>query len=101
MLALISPALPCDTSSFSADQVIAFSEGRVSDCFGETFRATDQHVRTPTIARGRMLLIDEVTTFDPVADHGGAVIYVRKTTSRRMNGFLKVISRMTPACPEL
>ena len=59
------PALICDRSAFSAEQVTAFSEGRVVDCFGAAFRATQSHVRTPTVARGRMLLFDEVTAFDP------------------------------------
>jgi 3-hydroxymyristoyl/3-hydroxydecanoyl-(acyl carrier protein) dehydratase len=53
----------CERSSFSAAQVTAFSEGRVVECFGDAFAAAQVHVRTPTIARGRMLLFDDVVEF--------------------------------------
>ncbi len=59
------PAVHCERRSFTAEQVIAFSEGRVVECFGEAFRAAENHVRTPTIARGRMLFFNDVVTFDP------------------------------------
>ncbi len=55
----------CEKTSFTAEQVIAFSEGRVVECFGDAFRAAENHVRTPTLARGRMLMFDEVVDFDP------------------------------------
>ena len=57
------PAVACERSSFSAAQVTAFSEGRVVECFGDAFAAAQVHVRTPTIARGRMLLFDDVVEF--------------------------------------
>ncbi len=58
---------PCAATrtSFTAEQVIAFSEGRVVECFGEAFQAAENHVRTPTIARGRMLMFDDVVDFRP------------------------------------
>jgi PfaB family protein len=59
------PAVRCERSAFTTEQVIAFSEGRLVDCFGEAFRATETHVRTPAIARGRMLFFQDVITFDP------------------------------------
>ncbi|MCB0024126.1 MAG: hypothetical protein KDD91_13925, partial [Caldilinea sp.] len=59
------PAVRCERRSFTAEQVIAFAEGRVVECFGEAFRAAENHVRTPTIARGRMLFFNDVVTFDP------------------------------------
>ncbi len=62
---LDAPAVPGLPTSYSAEQVIALSEGRVVDCFGEQFWSTQTHVRTPTIASGRMLLFDEVVQFEP------------------------------------
>ena len=59
------PAVVCQRSSFSAAQVAAFAEGRVVECFGDGFAAAQVHVRTPSIARGRMLLFDEVVEFSP------------------------------------
>ncbi|MCP4211127.1 MAG: beta-ketoacyl synthase [Halieaceae bacterium] len=59
------PVVRCEKTSFTAEQVIAFSEGRVVECFGDAFRAAENHVRTPTLARGRMLMFDEVVDFDP------------------------------------
>ncbi|MFN8466920.1 MAG: hypothetical protein U0X20_15310 [Caldilineaceae bacterium] len=59
------PAVTCERSSFSAAQVAAFAEGRVVECFGEGFAAAQVHVRTPSIARGRMLLFDDVVEFSP------------------------------------
>jgi 3-hydroxymyristoyl/3-hydroxydecanoyl-(acyl carrier protein) dehydratase/1-acyl-sn-glycerol-3-phosphate acyltransferase len=59
-----APLVACDRTRFSAAQVKAFSEGRVVECFGDAFAAAQVHVRTPTVARGRMLLFDEVVEFD-------------------------------------
>jgi 3-hydroxymyristoyl/3-hydroxydecanoyl-(acyl carrier protein) dehydratase len=59
------PAVVCERSSFTAAQVTAFSEGRVVECFGHAFAAAQVHVRTPAIARGRMLLFDDVVEFAP------------------------------------
>ena len=49
---------------FSADQVRAFSEGRVFECFGAGYELAQTHTRTPGISSGRMRLIDEVTHLD-------------------------------------
>ena len=59
------PAVPVTQKAFSAEQVIAYSEGRITDCFGDAFWLTKTHVRTPSIANGSMLFFDEVTDFDP------------------------------------
>ncbi len=77
------PALLCERSSFSAEQVIAFSEGRVVECFGPAFRAAENHVRTPTIARGRMLFFNDVVTFDPTGGPWG-------------RGYLRADDHLTP-----
>ena len=58
------PAIKHNKSSFSKAEVIAFSEGRIVDCFGTEFSWTNTHTRTPAIQSGDQLFIDEVTAFD-------------------------------------
>jgi acyl transferase domain-containing protein/3-hydroxymyristoyl/3-hydroxydecanoyl-(acyl carrier protein) dehydratase/1-acyl-sn-glycerol-3-phosphate acyltransferase len=62
---LDSPAVECPRRRFSVEQVRAFSEGRVHECFGPGFELGQTHVRTPRIQGGRMLLLQQVTDFDP------------------------------------
>ena len=50
--------------SFSPEQLIAFSEGRVCECMGPGFELTACHTLTPTIQSGRMLLLERITDFD-------------------------------------
>jgi 3-hydroxymyristoyl/3-hydroxydecanoyl-(acyl carrier protein) dehydratase len=50
---------------FDSNAVRAFAEGRPGDCFGPDWAPTKAHVRSPRIGAGRLLLIDEVTEFDP------------------------------------
>ncbi len=57
-------ALP-EHRSFSPEQLIAFSEGRLPDCMGPGFELAAPHTMTPTIQAGRMLLLDRITEFDP------------------------------------
>ncbi len=61
---LDAPAKETKTS-FTKEEVIAFSEGRPWDCFGESFERTKTHTRTPQIQDGRMRFFDEVDVFDP------------------------------------
>ncbi len=63
------PAIDLGRRAFSAVEVRAFSEARVTACFGANFRTAQSHVRTPRIQPGRMLLFDEVTDFNA---RGGA-----------------------------
>ncbi len=85
----------CTKSSFDREEVVAFSEGRVVDCFGPGYEWADTHTRTPTIQAGRQLFIDEVTSFDPrggpwgrgfmrcaTADHAGRVVLRRALPER-------------------
>ncbi|MBX7197070.1 MAG: polyketide synthase dehydratase domain-containing protein [Sandaracinaceae bacterium] len=62
---LDAPAAITDKRSFTHDDLVAFSEGRVVDCFGPAFVPTQAHVRTPRIAGGRMLFLHRVDAFDP------------------------------------
>jgi len=65
------PAVPCNKSTFSGDEVRAFSEGRVLDCFGPGFEWAETHTRTPKIQAGDQLFIDEITHFDPTGGPWG------------------------------
>ncbi|MFT6393077.1 MAG: 3-hydroxymyristoyl/3-hydroxydecanoyl-(acyl carrier protein) dehydratase, partial [Ilumatobacter sp.] len=66
-----APAVICEKTSFSADEVRAFSEGRIVDCFGPGFEWTETHTRTPKIQAGNQLFIDEVTDFNPTGGPWG------------------------------
>lgn len=86
----IPPNLPFDPVDppptgrrFDADAVRAFADGRPYDCFGPAWKATRSHVRTPRIDSGRLLLIDEVTAFEPT---GGA----------KGRGYLRAETRIHP-----
>jgi 3-oxoacyl-(acyl-carrier-protein) synthase/3-hydroxymyristoyl/3-hydroxydecanoyl-(acyl carrier protein) dehydratase/1-acyl-sn-glycerol-3-phosphate acyltransferase len=59
------PAAITDKRSFTHEDLVAFSEGRVVDCFGPAFMPTQAHVRTPRIAGGRMLFLHRVDAFEP------------------------------------
>ncbi|MEI8258270.1 MAG: fatty acid desaturase, partial [Deltaproteobacteria bacterium] len=61
---LDAPVAICTRDRFSASDITALIEGRLTDCFGPGFERADTHTRTPTIAGGRMRLLDEVTHFD-------------------------------------
>ena len=50
--------------SYSREDVIAFSEGRIRDAFGHTHLRGSTHTLTPRIASGEMLLIDEIEVVD-------------------------------------
>ncbi|MEU3185154.1 beta-ketoacyl synthase N-terminal-like domain-containing protein [Streptomyces sp. NPDC006923] len=68
---LDAPAVPGAPSSFTAQQVLAFADGRPADCFGPGWEATRAHVRPPRIDSGRLLLLQEVTAFDPAGGPWG------------------------------
>jgi acyl transferase domain-containing protein/3-hydroxymyristoyl/3-hydroxydecanoyl-(acyl carrier protein) dehydratase len=59
------PALRTTRASFDRAAVRAFAEGAPRECFGPAFVRTQTHTRTPRIPSDRMLLLDEVTAFDP------------------------------------
>jgi 3-hydroxymyristoyl/3-hydroxydecanoyl-(acyl carrier protein) dehydratase len=59
------PAVPCTHTHFGPRQLEAFAAGRPYDCFGPGFERTETHVRSPRIQGGQMLLLSEVTDFDP------------------------------------
>ncbi|MFE5301370.1 beta-ketoacyl synthase N-terminal-like domain-containing protein [Streptomyces sp. NPDC056632] len=59
------PALPGAATAFGPDQVRAFSEGRLYDCFGTAWDATRAHIRSPRITHDDMLFLHEVTECAP------------------------------------
>ena len=65
---------------FGPDEILAFADGRLADCFGAGWRATRAQVRTPRISDGRLLLLGEVTDIDPAGGpwHRG---YLRAETA--------------------
>jgi 3-hydroxymyristoyl/3-hydroxydecanoyl-(acyl carrier protein) dehydratase len=76
---------PCvsERRSFDAQQLKAFSEGRVHECFGPGFEWAGAHTDTPSISGGRMLFLDEVTDFDPSGGPWG-------------RGYLRATDEITP-----
>jgi len=54
----------CKKTSFSRDELDAFAAGDLKNCFGAEFGVANTHTRTPTIAAGKKLLIDEVSHFE-------------------------------------
>jgi len=54
----------CKKTSFSRPELDAFAEGDLKKCFGAEFSIASTHTRTPTIAAGEKLLIDEVSHFE-------------------------------------
>ena len=65
------PVIECTKSAFTADEVRAFSEGHVLDCFGPGYEWTETHTRTPKIQAGDQLFIDEIVAFDPTGGPWG------------------------------
>ena len=59
------PVVECTRKEFSVEQVSAFSEGRVLECFGPGFELAETHSKTPKIQSGKMRLLDKITRFDP------------------------------------
>ncbi|MFI6515709.1 beta-ketoacyl synthase N-terminal-like domain-containing protein [Spirillospora sp. NPDC050679] len=70
-LRLDPPAVPDAPRRYGPDAVRAFAEGRAADCFGPGWDLARSHVRSPRIGQGRMLLLDEVTDFDPAGGPWG------------------------------
>lgn len=62
---------------FGPDQVRAFAEGRLADCFGPDFAATAAQVRPPRPTGPALLLFGEVEAFDPDAGYQRATLQVR------------------------
>jgi PfaB family protein len=73
-----APVVATSKSALSAAAIEAFTEGRITDCFGTGFHRAESHTRTPTIPGGRLRLLDEVTHLDPAGGPWGRG-YLRAT----------------------
>ncbi|MGA5699450.1 beta-ketoacyl synthase N-terminal-like domain-containing protein [Peterkaempfera bronchialis] len=69
--ATVDPPVATTASRFDAAQVRAFADGNPADCFGPAWTAARAHIRTPRVGCGRMLLLDEVTHYDPAGGPWG------------------------------
>ncbi|MCP4809003.1 MAG: 3-hydroxyacyl-[acyl-carrier-protein] dehydratase FabA [Proteobacteria bacterium] len=80
---LDAPDIASEKTAFSRRDLEAFADGRTWDCFGAGFEKTKTHTRTPRIANGRMLFLQEVTEWDPTGGPWG-------------RGYLRAIDDITP-----
>ncbi|MFF7019797.1 beta-ketoacyl synthase N-terminal-like domain-containing protein [Streptomyces klenkii] len=81
------PVTPPPTARrFDADAVRAFADGRPHACFGPAWDTTRAHLRTPRIDGGPLLLIDEVTAFEPAGGPLGRG-YLRAELQLRPDGW--------------
>jgi 3-hydroxymyristoyl/3-hydroxydecanoyl-(acyl carrier protein) dehydratase len=67
----LDPPRTMPLTTYSANDVIAFSEGRIRHAFGATHLRADTHTMTPRIASGKMRLIDEVEAISPTGGPWG------------------------------
>lgn len=65
------PPMRCPDDRFDAAAVGALVDGQPAGCFGDPWRATRAHVRTPRIGSGRLRMLEEVTRFDPAGGPWG------------------------------
>ena len=65
------PSVICTKSSFTSDEVAAFSEGRLLECFGLGYEWAETHTRSPSVQTGGHLFIDEVSEYDPTGGPWG------------------------------
>jgi acyl transferase domain-containing protein/3-hydroxymyristoyl/3-hydroxydecanoyl-(acyl carrier protein) dehydratase len=78
-----TPAVKTTRTRFSREQVRAFSEGRVSACFGPGFERAETHTRSPHFPSGRMGLLGEVVELAPAGGPAG-------------RGYLRCVTRISP-----
>ncbi|WP_460446954.1 beta-ketoacyl synthase N-terminal-like domain-containing protein, partial [Angustibacter aerolatus] len=77
----LDPApLRCSRSAFGGELVRAFAEGDAATCYGPGWERAAEHVRTPRIDDGSMLLLGRVTDLDPAGGPWGRG-YVRAETA--------------------
>ena len=74
------PVLVPAARSFGRDEVRAFADGKPLECFGPGWEPTLEHLRTPRVCDGDLLLLDEVTDLDPLGGPWGRG-YLRARTA--------------------
>ncbi|HEX4945167.1 MAG TPA: beta-ketoacyl synthase N-terminal-like domain-containing protein [Blastocatellia bacterium] len=80
---LDAPRVIGTKQQFNRAELEAFANGDLVQCFGAGYERAQTHTRTPAIARGDLLLLDEVTAFDP---QGGPW----------QRGYLRAVRRVNP-----
>ncbi len=58
------PKVLTQYQNFNQEQLVAFSEGRLTECFGPEFAYAQTHTRTPSIANNKMLFLQSITDFN-------------------------------------
>ena len=96
---LDEPAVVCEKTSFSKNEIRAYSEGRIYDCFGAGFEHAQTHVRTPGIHGGEMCLFQEVTDFDTRGGPWGRGYLRAKRTLSSEDWFLEGHFKNDPCMP--
>ncbi len=59
-----SSRLTCDKSSFNRDEVESYHDGNISICFGDQYKRTCTHTRTPLHQCGTHSFFDKIPHFD-------------------------------------
>ncbi|MGW4129429.1 beta-ketoacyl synthase N-terminal-like domain-containing protein [Amycolatopsis japonica] len=59
------PAAGGTVRGFTEEEVRAFTEGSPAECFGEAWKLTRTHIRTPRTGAGRLRLLRDVPEYDP------------------------------------
>lgn len=93
------PAVFCEASSFTKDQVIRFSEGDAAACFGPGFEVAATHTRSPRIAPGMLLFLEEVTHFDVNGGPWGRGYLRAETTLTGQEWYFPCHFKGDPAMP--
>ncbi|WP_370942301.1 beta-ketoacyl synthase N-terminal-like domain-containing protein [Amycolatopsis sp. cg5] len=63
--------LETSSRSFTEDDVKAFLEGRLADCFGRRWDFARTHIRSPRLGNEAMRLLGRVSAYDPVGGPWG------------------------------
>jgi 3-hydroxymyristoyl/3-hydroxydecanoyl-(acyl carrier protein) dehydratase/1-acyl-sn-glycerol-3-phosphate acyltransferase len=93
------PAIKGTKTAFSAEDVIAFSEGRPWECFGPGFEWTKTHVRTPRIQSGQMRFLGAVPVLDPTGGPWGRGYLRAETTLSDDDWYYKGHFKNDPCMP--
>ncbi|MFJ4654249.1 beta-ketoacyl synthase N-terminal-like domain-containing protein [Nocardia sp. NPDC088792] len=84
----VDPApLRSGRTAFDAGELAAFAAGRADECFGPEWVMTRTHVRTPRIPSGEMLLLGQVTAYDPDGGPWGRGYLCAETTVRESDWY--------------
>ncbi|MGC4120674.1 MAG: beta-ketoacyl synthase N-terminal-like domain-containing protein [Myxococcales bacterium] len=78
-----APAVRCQATRFDRARLEDFARGRADLCFGKGYELGATHTRSPRIASGKMLLLEEVTELNPTGGPWG-------------RGYLRAVDHLKP-----